>query len=409
MNFVFFSIIFLFNALFALLFPFIAGFFVWRFFKNKETIQSVFQKFVIEYIFSKKQKYDVWIHGASVGEIKSAEFLIKKYIALDKKILVTTGTVTSRNVVENYRSSQVSHRFIPVDFLPFYLFFIYKHMARKVIILESELWPNLFAMLRLLQIETVMLNVDVSKRSQIKWQKFAFLLKEILVNCRLILTQNKSTESFAEEFHQNVKYLGNVKLLNLGDGYVAENENIINFCNSLKRILTVASTHDGEDDAIIKALKRLVGYKIIYVPRHPHRAGEISKMLDSYGIAHTTLSKYNSSFEFLLVDSIGNLMDALSFSQIAIYGGSFLPHLAGHNVLEAGIFKCKVVTGCYVEAFEEIIAEVKKQNGIIQTDANSIYEAILQAEKNDEMGQKIYEYILQNKPNLEKIFEEIGV
>ena len=56
-----------------------------------------------------------------------------------------------------------------------------------------------------------------------------------------------------------------------------------------------------------------------------------------------------------------------------------------------------------------IIAEVKKQNGIIQTDANSIYEAILQAEKNDEMGQKIYEYILQNKPNLEKIFEEIGV
>ena len=409
MNFVFFSVIFLFNALFALLFPFIAGFFVWRFFKNKEDGRSLFQKFVLEYIFSKKQNYDVWVHGASVGEIKSAEFLIKKYIALGKKILVTTGTITSKKVVENYQSSQVSHKFLPIDFLPFYLFFIYKHRTKKVIILESELWPNLFAMLRLLKIETVMLNVDVSKKSQIKWRKIAFLLKEMLVNCRLILTQNKSTEKFAEEFHPNVKYLGNVKLLNLGDGYVARNENIINFCNSQKPILTVASTHDGEDDAIIKALQRLTGYKIIYVPRHPHRAGEIAKMLDSRGITHTKLSNYNAGFEFLLIDSIGNLMDALSFSHIAIYGGSFLPHLAGHNVLEAGIFKCKVVTGHYVEAFEEIIAEVKKQNGIIQTDANSIYEAILQAEKNDEMGQKIYEYIVKNKPNLEKIFEEIGL
>jgi 3-deoxy-D-manno-octulosonic-acid transferase len=208
----------------------------------------------------------------------------------------------------------------------------------------------------------------------------------------------------------NVRYLGNVKFLNLNPLYSPKNQNIINFCNSEKPILTVASTHEGEDEKIIAALQKLDNkYQIIYAPRHPHRADDISHILAKHGILHQKLSEYTGNCNCILTDSIGSLIDALFYSNIAIYGGSFLPHLAGHNVLEAGIFKSKIIVGHYVEAFEEIILDIKTHNGIIQTDADLIYEAILEAEKNETMGENIYNYILQNKPNVEEIYKLLGV
>lgn len=410
MSFFLLHTVLLYNALFLLFLPVIFLLFLWRFYRGKENLNSFLQKFTLKYFFQKKQHYDIWIHGASVGEIKSAEFLIKKNIELGKNVLVTTGTLTSKKIVENYNSKQVTHRFLPLDFLLFYLFFIHKHSVKKVVILESEIWPNLFLVLRILKINTNLLNVDVSRKSQAKWERFGFVLKHLLKTANLILTQNKSTETFMKKYHENVKYFGNVKLLNLTDNYTPKNQKIVNFCQTQKPILTVASTHIGEDEVIIEALKKVCArYKIIYVPRHPERAESIGILLQKNGLSSSMLSNDKNAEDILILNSIGNLMDALHFSQIAIYGGGFLPHLAGHNVLEAGIFKCKVVTGFYVEAFEEIIAELVKNEGIIQVEKNGIYQAILQAEQNEKMGREIYNYILQNKPNLEKIFLELNV
>lgn len=402
--------ILLYNVLFSISLPIIFLMFLRRVYNKKDSLLSIGQKFVVSYIFSRQKKYDIWLHAASVGETKSMDFIIKKHIELGHKILVTTGTFTSKKIVTSYNNPDIEHRFIPLDFIPFILFFLYKHRVRSIIIAESEIWPNLFYTFKLLKMNAVLLNADISLKSRERWSRYAFVLSGLLSSCRIITAQNKTTATFLQKFHNNTHYMGNMKLLNLNAEYKPKNKTIIDFCQGDAPILTVASTHRGEDEYITEAIAKYRGkYKFIYVARHPERTPEVKLLLDNHNITYSTLSEYGHGKECLVIDSIGHLMDALYFSKISVYGGSFLPHLAGHNILEAGIFKVPVVTGQFVEAFQEIIDELKELNGIVQVDTQHIAEGIASAESDPEIGKRIYEYSINNKPDLSKIYGILGL
>lgn len=407
---VLFCIIFVYNALFVALLPAQVLLFAKRIYKNKDNGSSIKQRFVISYIFSKKKQYDIWLHAASVGEIKSMDFIIKKHLELGHKILITTGTITSKQIITHYNNPNITHRFTPLDFIPFILFFLYKHKVHNIIITESEIWPSMFYTFMLLKMNITLLNADISLKSQRRWNKCRFALSGLLSACKIITTQNQVTAIFLQKFHNNTHYLGNMKLLNLDSKYKPQNNTIINFCQSNLPIITIASTHHGEDESIIQAIAEYrTKYKFVYVPRHFDRASDITKFFNKYNITYSALSVYQKDKECLLIDSIGNLIDALYFSKIAIYGGSFLPHLSGHNVLEAGIFKTSIIIGPFVETFQEIITELKELNAIIQTDLENISNAITAAESNSEMGEKVYNYIHDHKPDLDKIYSILGL
>lgn len=402
----FIVVLLLYNLLLCLTFPAILIFYIYRVVRGKDTWLSFSQKFGLYFFCSSIKKYDLWFHAASVGEVKSLGFILEQFTS--KSILITTTTIKSKEIVDGYRKANITHRFLPVDFPLFYLLFMWKNRVKTIIIAESEIWPNFYFLLGILQKKVILFNARVSLSSQQKWQKFGSILKGILKSCKCIIAQSKSSYAFLSNFHPNVQYFGDLKLLNL-NGVKKHNEKIASFCSSGRPILCVASTHEGEDVHIIKALSCFKKYGIIYVSRHPHRVHDIAKILDECNITHEMYSKFeNRNTECLLVDEIGILVNCLASSEVVIFGGSFLPHLKGHNLMEAAQFGCKIITGKFVETFAEIIDDMRKEEGIIQCDCNDIKNVIALVESNDNLGKNAKIFIDKIKPRKEEILAYIG-
>ncbi len=398
----------IYNALILLLLPFFFSFYLVRVFRGKDTFFSFFQKFGLYTLFESFNRYDIWLHAASVGEVKSLDFIIKKNLQNGKKILITTTTIKSREIVLQYNSALIHHKFLPLDFPVFYIIFLIKNLSNKIIIAESEIWPNFFLILKIFNKEAILFNARISKNSQTKWQKIPSVLRLLFKSCKIVIAQSKDSQQFLQKFHHNVKYFGNLKMLNLNFTKPEKiDAKILSFVeNSKKPILCIASTHEGEDDLIIPIIAQFQNkYNIIYVPRHPHRAGEISEILDKNRINHSIFSNYQNGFECLLIDQIGFLTQILSQSKLAIYGGSFLPHLKGHNILEAANFGCKIITGPFVETFSEIIEEMKEQKAILMCNINNLAQTLIESETNIEVGNNAKHFLQKSTPSIHEIWE----
>ncbi len=398
----------IYNALILLFLPFFLLFYIIRVLRGKDTLFSFVQKFGFYTLFEPFNRYDIWLHAASVGEVKSLDFIIQKNLQNGKKILITTTTIKSREIALQHSSALVHHKFLPLDFPVFYIIFLIKNLSNKVIIAESEIWPNFFLILKIFKKEAILFNARISKNSQEKWQKIPFVLQNLLKSCKIIIAQSKDSQQFLQKFHHNVKYFGNLKMLNLNFAKPEKiEEKILNFVeNSKKPIMCVASTHEGEDDLIIPVIAQFQNkYNIIYVPRHPHRAVEISKTLNKNGINHSIFSSYHNGFECLLMDQIGFLTQVLSQTELALYGGSFLPHLKGHNILEAANFGCKIITGPFVETFSEIIEEMKGQKAILMCNIEDLSQTLIESETNIELGKNAKNFLQNSMPKIHEIWE----
>ncbi len=391
-------IIILYNIILIIVWPFIVIQYLCRLATKKDTPLSFCHKLGIHMIFSPFRKYDIWFHAASVGEVKSLEFILNVYSS--KKILITTTTVKSREIVLSYQNINITHQFLPLDFPILHILFFIKNRCKCVVIAESEIWPNFYLFLKIFHKKVMLFNARISKKSQERWNKFPNLLRQILSSCSSITAQSCTTQKFLQKFYPSVQYFGNLKILNLLEDY-KKSHIVARFASeSPNPILCVASTHEGEDELIIAEIASLTQYNVIYVPRHPCRAKTISNLLNTHNVSHSFLSNYRPNMQCLLVDEIGLLMDILSYSKIAIYGGSFLPHLKGHNVLEASRFSCGIITGHYTETFDEIVKEMKRSKAIIQCNANELPESILHASK---IGENALQYIENAMPNSNKI------
>jgi 3-deoxy-D-manno-octulosonic-acid transferase len=198
-------------------------------------------------------------------------------------------------------------------------------------------------------------------------------------------------------------------MMNLGANMQNFNEKIVKF--PTKKVICVVSTHEGEDEIIIKQIMHFQEqFDIIYCPRHPHRANDISKILLKNGISNAIFSNPHHKSGCLIVDQIGLLDSVFSVAEIAIYGGSFLPHLKGHNIMEPAVYGCKIITGNFVETFAEVIDEMKIHNAIIQCNASEIrisIEGLLSSSRLQDVGMNAKNYIANNMPNIQQILEKL--
>lgn len=400
---------FVYNFLLLALFPIILVYYIKRLIQKKESVSSFIQKFDFK-CFEKPQKYDIWLHAASVGELKSLDFIIQKYLSKNRKILITTATLKSKEIALQYKNSLITHKFLPLDFLFFHTIFFLKHRVKNIIITESEIWPNLFFLMRILKKKSILFNARISKNSQKKWKYFSSLLRFSLKSFLKINAQSIDSQKFLQKYYPNIEYFGNIKMLNLMQGNLQINKTIKKFSHTNKPIMCIASTHIGEDEGIINAISLFKNeYNFLYLPRHPHRAKEISIILESNNISYSLLSSFEDGKNCLIIDEIGLLVQALSLSNIAIYGGSFLPHLKGHNILEAGQFGCKIITGQFTETFDEIINPMLEANAIIQTDLENLQNAIKKIIGNEKIGKNAQDYIIQNMPIIENIYKFLNI
>ena len=147
-----FLILLIYNIFFTVILPFLLIFFLYRLLIRKETSRSLVQKLYLTFLFSwfkKSQNFDIWFHAASVGELRSLNFLIQRNIQKKYHILITTTTRKSAEIVCQYSSQYVKHSFLPIDFFLFQVLFFIKNRARKIIIADSEIWINFFTVARI--------------------------------------------------------------------------------------------------------------------------------------------------------------------------------------------------------------------------------------------------------------------
>lgn len=317
----------------------------------------------------------IWCHAASVGEAASLMTLIERLRDAypETHILVTTGTVTSARMLQGRLPPKVIHQYMPVDRLPYVKRFLDHWKPDFVLWIESELWPNMLADLRLRLIPAVLLNGRMSEKSFRNWQKARGWAKEILGTFVLCLTQTEDERMRFESLGAKpVRCFGNLKYA--AKPLPCDEQQLTQLKQTMagRMAWVMASTHRGEEDIALEAHQKLrakfPSLLTIIVPRHATRGEEVAQRIRETGMGFAQRSKNEDiapDTGIYLADTMGELGLFYRLSPIACIGGSFVA-LGGHNPIEPAQLGCAIIFGPHMHNFSEMAREFIRQNASIQ-------------------------------------------
>lgn len=313
------------------------------------------------------QPVAVWVHAVSVGESLAALPLIEALIKQhgERRVWVTTTTPTGSERVQAALGTRVIHSYAPYDLPWIVAAFLRRAQPRQVVVMETELWPNLFAALKARGIPLTIANARLSPRSFKGYSKVAGFTRSVLANVTTVAAQSAlDGDRFSALGAPQVQVLGNLKFdLALPSEPHPLTAQIARLWNAGRAIWAAVSTHEGEEDAALDAHQQLLQHDayalLILVPRHPQRFDDVAARIRSKGMAferrstlaaHTDYSGQRHPTPVLLGDSMGEVMAYLAAAQVAFVGGSLVP-VGGHNVLEPAALGLPVLFGPHMHNF----------------------------------------------------------
>lgn len=337
----------------------------------------------------------IWLHGASVGESVSMLPLINKLLEqyADAHVMVTTGTVTSADVMGKRLPERAFHQYVPIDNPAFVTRFIRHWQPDLVLWFESDLWPALLSGIKRRNIPLVLVNGRISNKSFKRWQQFDFISKELLGCFTFCLGQ---TEEDAYRLRvlgaKESACLGNLKYAGINPPVDKDKMNEIKAQISNRPLWCVSSTHSDEELKIGKFLKRInekiPGLMTLMAPRHPNRGEEIQQQLNELGLKTALRSKgekISKDTDVYIADTIGEMGIWFEMSPIIFIGGSLVPH-GGQNFIEPSRFRDAVIVGPHMHNFTDAMNRAKKADAIIQVnDVIELEETLLQLLQNKEL------------------------
>jgi 3-deoxy-D-manno-octulosonic-acid transferase len=314
----------------------------------------------------------IWIHGASVGEslsiIPLVEALKNKYP--DGQILVTSGTITSAQLMGERLPEGAIHQYIPVDHPDYVTRFLNHWQPNAVLFVESELWPNLIQMTAARNIPLALVNGRISPKSYKNWQQRKDAIADLLGYFSVVLGQDtQNTARLAELGRREVPMLGNLKMaappLPVEKGALEELAAII----GERPLWLAASTHEGEEefimDAHLRAMEQFPDLLTIIAPRHPVRGDVVMSLATEKNIT-TSLRSKNQLIEpqtsLYIADTLGELGLFYRLSDIAFVGGSLVA-IGGHNPLEPARLRAAILHGPHTFNFEDTYADMRRSGG----------------------------------------------
>ena len=328
----------------------------------------------------------VWMHGASVGESLSLLPLVARLREAlpDVHVLITSGTVTSAQLLRERLPAGVQHQFVPVDRPGAVRQFVGHWRPDLSVWVESELWPNLILETAARGTPMLLLNGRVSRRSATRWRRAPRLSRPLLTVFDSVLAQ---TDADAERFRalgaRNVTVQGNLK--NDAPPLPADEGRVASLTQAVggRPCWAAASTHEGEEDVVaeaISALRRSVPNLLtILAPRHPERGDACIELLEGHGLTvarRSTGGAVTPTTAVYLVDTLGELGLVYRLADIAFVGGSLAPH-GGHNPLEPARLDCALVTGPHTENFAQALAALEDAGAVSRvTDAGTLADAV---------------------------------
>src|SRR5438067_937806 len=335
----------------------------------------------------------IWLHCVSVGETEAAKPLVK---ALGERfplhrLAVSTTTVTGQQVAQRAFKDAATIFYFPLD-----LNWIVRRVLRTlrpsaVLIMETELWPNLLRECHRQTIPVALLNGRISQNSFRRYLWIRSFMRRVLGNISVAIMQSQADAERIRELgmppdrlltHGNIKFDGAEP--SDADTSLAESFRDRFAFSPDQKIIVAASTHDPEEMIVIEALRRLIdsekanSVRLIIAPRHPERFEEIAKQLDASGLKCSRRSAPESDADrfanIILLDSIGELRAVYALADVAFVGGS-IAQRGGHNVLEPASRGVCVVTGAHTQNFAAVTKALRDANAIVQLPEVPIVEA----------------------------------
>ena len=312
----------------------------------------------------------VWIHGASVGEVLAAAALIEKLRALNLRILLTSGTVTSAAIVAKRFPADIIHQYVPYDSPRYVSRFLDHWQPSLALFIESDLWPNLILSSAARRLPMVLINGRMSQRSFPRWRRVSGTISALLGKFEVCLAQSKAdAERFAALGSRNVVTTGNLKLdVPAPPADSARLERLMSMTRG-RPIIVAASTHPGEEDILVETHRTLAGFfpqlLTVVVPRHPDRGEAVARAVSASGLHVGLRSREElptAATDIYIADTMGELGLFYRLAPIVFMGGSLIPH-GGQNPIEAIKLGASIVHGPHVFNFSDVYEALDHAGG----------------------------------------------
>src|SRR5438445_6770567 len=303
----------------------------------------------------------VWIHGASVGEVLAAAALIAKLRALNLRILLTSGTVTSAAIVAKRFPPDIIHQYVPYDSPRYVARFLDHWRPSLALFIESDLWPNLILSSAARRLPMVLINGRMSQRSFPRWRRVAGTISALLEKFDVCLAQSQTdADRFATLGSRNVVVTGNLKLDVPAPPADANKLDMLMSMTRGRPVVVAASTHPGEEEILIETHRTLAGFfpglLTVIVPRHPDRGNAIAGLVAASGLRFMQRSREElpaANTDIYIADTLGELGLFYRLAPIVFMGGSLIPH-GGQNPIEAVKLDAAIVHGPHEFNFSDV-------------------------------------------------------
>jgi len=317
----------------------------------------------------------VWIHGASVGEVLAVASLIERLRALNLRILLTSGTVTSAAIVARRFPPDIIHQYVPYDSPRFVARFLDHWRPSLALFIESDLWPNLILSSAARRLPMVLINGRMSPRSFPRWRRVSATISALLGRFDICLAQSRvDAERFSALGCANVVTTGNLKLDVPAPPADPQKLERLMLATRGRPVIVAASTHPGEEEILLQAHRTLSGFfpglLTVIVPRHPDRGPAIALTVATSGLAGALRSRDElpkAATEVYVADTLGELGLFYRLAPIVFMGGSLVRH-GGQNPIEAVKLGAATVHGPHVFNFADVYEALDSSGGARRAD-----------------------------------------
>jgi len=413
----------MYNFVFYLLLPVIILRLIWRGFWAPAYWQRWRERF--GFLPRLPIKSSIWLHAVSMGEVQAAVPLVQALLNdfPEQTVLITTMTPTGSQRVREVFGDQVQHVYLPYDLPDAMGRFFRQVRPRLLILMETELWPNLLHTCRQQAIPVILTNARLSALSASRYQRLGNFMAEIFAGISLVAAQ---TELDAARFRQlgmpvdKIQVTGSLKFdTRLPTDFSTTAENLRQQWGKDKIVWIAASTHEGEEEMVLDALQLLkpaiTNLLLVLVPRHPERFQRVARLCQQRGFMTVKRSEgksFPSHLAIYLADTMGELPLLYATADLAFVGGSLVP-IGGHNLLEPAAVGLPIIVGPYTFECEAICQQLVTAGAVEQINQASelaphVEKYLLNLTLREKMGKLGQAFVAQNRGALARVLTIIS-
>ena len=415
------------SALIVIITPLLLLYLLLRSRKDPAYRQRFAERFALK-LPASSAKDGLVLHTVSVGEFNAAKPLIKQLLLQYPNLpfIITCTTPTASAAIQKLQAEQqqlgrkIEHCYLPFDYPILMRRWLKWMQPQLLLILETELWPNLLANCKALSVPTLVVNARLSARSAKGYRRFSAFTQPMLQNISQILTQDKnSARRFLALGAKDVQVAGNLKF------ELDVPKTSTQLAQSLQPLLqgrtvwVAGSTHAGEDELLLQAYQQLkVPFPqllLVLVPRHPERFDAVAALLQQQQLKFVRRSVNglpDAITQVWLGDSMGELLSWYQLADFVFIGGSLIER-GGHNPLEAMAFGKAVLSGPHVFNFQLVFQLLQQQQAYFPVSTvsdlvSTVSQLIQQPELAIQTGEKGLKLYQQQQGAVARIMEQVN-